>query len=298
MGLTSELELRGTAPLDTAALFAFLGARAVPGVEVWDGAVFHRSLDLVHGPGVARLRPAGVNRAAVTAHIRLADERDLDDAVGRLRRLLDLDVDIAAVDGALAADPVLAPVVAAAPGMRKPGSVDPFETAVRAVIGQQISVAGARTVAGRIVALIGAPLELDGGPVAHRFPTPAALAAIDPELLPMPWSRRRTLLEMAARVADGRVVLDHDAPAADVTAALLDVPGIGPWTAGYVQMRGLGDPDVFLPTDLGVVKSLAVLGVEAERAARWAPWRSYALHHLWRLSGFAVAPRMGGKGPA
>ena len=133
-----------------------------------------------------------------------------------------------------------------------PGSVDAFETAVKATIGQQISVAGARTVAGRIVAAAGEPLAIDDGPLTHVWPTPAALAAIDPDLLPMPRSRRRTVVELSRRVAGGELVLDAGVDRDEVRARLLDVPGIGPWTAGYVLMRGLGDPDVFLPTDLGV----------------------------------------------
>ncbi len=165
-----------------------------------------------------------------------------------------------------------------------PGSVDVFETAVRAVIGQQISVAGARTVAGRIVAAAGEPLSIDGGPLTHVFPTPAALADLDPALLPMPHQRRRTIRELARRVASGQLVLDIGADRGDVAAALSTCPGIGPWTAGYVLMRGLGDPDVFLPTDLGVKVGLAVLGLDTARAERWRPFRSYGLHHLWSVA--------------
>ena len=193
----------------------------------------------------------------------LQDWRDLAPAVHRLRHLLDLDADPVAIDATLSEDPVLAPLVAAAPGLRTAGSVDPFETAVRAIVGQQISIAGARTVAGRIVAASGAPLAIAGGPLTHVFPTPLALAEIDPVLLPMPASRRRTIVELARRVSDGRVVLDRGADRDAVATALLDVPGIGPWTTGYVLMRGLGDPDVFLSTDLGVTAGLARLGVGA-----------------------------------
>ena len=155
---------------------------------------------------------------------------------------------------------------------------------MRAVVGQQISVAGARTVAGRIVAAAGEPLRIAAVPaLTHVFPAPGALASIDPARLPMPASRRRTITELATRVADGRVVLDGGADRDEISAALVAVPGVGPWTAGYVLMRGLGDPDVFLPTDLGVRAGLARLGVDAAHAERWRPWRSYALHHLWAL---------------
>jgi AraC family transcriptional regulator of adaptative response / DNA-3-methyladenine glycosylase II len=170
--------------------------------------------------------------------------------------------------------------------LRVAGSVDPFETAVRATIGQQISVAAARTVAGRIVASSGEPLAVDGGPLTHVFPTPEALAVLDPALLPMPWSRRRTVVELARRVAAGELALDaDDQPDLGALAdGLLAVPGIGPWTAGYVRMRGFGDPDVFLPTDLGARAGLAALGLDAGHAERWRPFRSYALHHLWAVA--------------
>ncbi len=282
-----DLELAVRAPFAAEHLFAFLAARAIPGVEALDGTTYHRSLDLPHGHGTAQLR---VGRRApgrppfVSARVVLQDWRDLAPAVHRLRHLLDLDADPVAIDATLSEDPVLAPLVAAAPGLRTAGSVDPFETAVRAIVGQQISIAGARTVAGRIVAASGAPLAIAGGPLTHVFPTPLALAEIDPVLLPMPASRRRTIIELARRVSDGRVVLDRGADRDAVATALLDVPGIGPWTTGYVLMRGLGDPDVFLSTDLGVTAGLARLGVGAERAERWRPWRSYALHQLWMVA--------------
>jgi AraC family transcriptional regulator of adaptative response / DNA-3-methyladenine glycosylase II len=286
-----ELELPVREPFAAKPLFAFLAARAVPGVEHWDGSAYHRALDLPHGHGTAVVRPASRadGRAAVHAVLRLADWRDLSAAVRRIRRLLDLDADPAAVDDALGADPALAERVAATPGLRVPGSVDAFETAVKATIGQQVSVAGARTIAGRIVAAIGAPLSIDGGPLTHVWPTAAAVAKIDTALLPMPHSRRRTIVELARRIDTGDVALDPGADRDDVAAALLDVPGIGPWTAGYVLMRGLGDPDVFLPTDLGVKHGLAALGLDASRSAGWRPWRSYALHHVWAAA--AAAPR-------
>ena len=182
---------------------------------------------------------------------------------------------------------MLGPLVRPRPGCRVPGSVDPFETAVRAVVGQQISVAGARTVTGRIVAAAGAPLTIDGGPLTHVFPTPEALAAVDPTtLFPMPRSRGRTIVELARRVGARRAGARRAAPIADVAeATLLDVPGIGPWTAGYVRMRGFGDPDVFLPDrPRRAAPGLPPSAPSAERASRWRPWRSYALHHLWAVA--------------
>lgn len=279
---TIDVEVATGAPFAARHLFDFLAARAVPGIEAWDGVTYSRSLALPGGHGIANATPTA---GGVRLVLVLADEGDVDAALHRVHRLLDLAADVAAIDAALAADQVLAPLVTATPGLRVAGSVDPFETAVRAVIGQQISVAGARTVAGRIVASAGERLSIDGGPVTHLFPTAQALAAIDPALLPMPMSRRRTIVDLAARVADGGILLDGGADRDAVTTQLLAVPGIGPWTAGYVRMRGLGDPDVFLPTDLGVKIGLRRLGVDADRADRWRPWRSYALHHVWIAAG-------------
>ena len=199
---TVELDLAAREPFDASVLLAFLASRAIPGLEHWDGTAYHRTLALPHGHGVAEVWSATRRpRPVLKARLRLEHRRDLDLAVQRLRRLLDLDADPVAVDAVLAADPVLAPVVAAAPGRRSPGAVDPFEIAVRAVVGQQISVAGARTVAGRIVAAAGEPLRVSAVPeLTHVFPAPAALAAIDPAQLPMPASRRRTITELATRV--------------------------------------------------------------------------------------------------
>jgi len=156
---------------------------------------------------------------------------------------------------------------------------------VRAVLGQQVSVAGARTLAARLVAAHGEPLRTPVGDVTRLFPSAAAIAALRPEEFAMPRARGAALIEACARIADGRLVLDAGSDRAEAEAALLAVPGIGPWTAGYVAMRALGDPDVFLPTDVGVRHALDALGADPRSAAtlaeRWRPWRSYALHHLW-----------------
>jgi AraC family transcriptional regulator of adaptative response / DNA-3-methyladenine glycosylase II len=228
--------------------------------------------------------------------LRLADPRDLAAAVARCRRLFDLDADSAAVDEALATDPALAPLVAAEPGRRVPGAVDGDELAVRAVVGQQISVAAARSLAGRLVKTYGKPLDAPIGGVTHVFPTAAALAAADPGALPMPARRQATLHALCARLADGRIRLDPGADRGEVEHELLAVPGIGPWTVGYLRMRALSDPDVFMATDLGVRQGMARAGLPASSAAaaasaeRWRPWRSYAQMHLWTL---AAAPAVG-----
>ena len=275
-------------PFDLDGVLAFLASRTIPGVESVGSDGYRRSLDLPHGHGVAHVRPDVVMKAGrmhTRVELRLADWRDLAPAVSRVRRLLDLDADPTAIEGVLVADPAIAPLVARDPGRRVPGSVDPFETAVRAVVGQQISVSGARTVVGRIAEAIGTPLSIADDMLTLVFPTPDALAGIDEALLPMPTRRRQTLIELGSRAALGKIPLDVGADRDDVRAALLDVAGIGPWTADYVLMRGFGDPDVFLPTDLGVKHGLELLGLPPEAADRWRPWRSYALHHLWAALG-------------
>ena len=176
--------------------------------------------------------------------------------MARVRRLLDLDADPLAVDEVLAGQPALAGLVARRPGLRSPGAVDGFEMAVRAVIGQQVSVAGARTVLGRLVAEHGQP-AFDSRPDWRLFPEPAVIAGLDPATLPMPRARGRTLVALAAAMADGSLVLEPARIGPSTRAALLALPGIGPWTADYLLMRALGDPDVYLGTDLGVRQARA-----------------------------------------
>jgi AraC family transcriptional regulator of adaptative response / DNA-3-methyladenine glycosylase II len=258
--------------------FEFLGMRAIPGVELFDGERYHRTLALPHGHGIAVLEPRDSH---VRAELSLADWRDLAPAVERLRRLLDLDADPIAVDAVLGDDRVLEPLVAKTPGRRAPGAVDPFEIAVRGVVGQQVSVAGARTVTARIVEAAGDVLTVAHDRLTHVFPSPTRLAALDPTTLPMPRARGRTLIGLAGAVADGSIALDTGADREDLVQQLVALPGIGQWTARYTIMRGLGDPDVFLDTDLGVRHALDRLGIVATDAERWRPWRTYALHHLW-----------------
>jgi AraC family transcriptional regulator of adaptative response / DNA-3-methyladenine glycosylase II len=286
---TIALRLPYRAPFAAAEALAFLGARAVPGVEeVRDGA-YRRTLRLGHGHAVAELRPAAGH---VACALRLADVRDLASAVQRCRRMLDLDADPVAVDAHLGADPLLRPLVAATPGRRVPGTVDGPEIAVRAVLGQQISVPGARTLAARLARDHGEPLAVPDDSLTHVFPTPDALAAADPASLPMPASRARALTTMTAALAAGDVVLDPGADRDEAERSLLALPGIGPWTASYVRMRALGDPDAYLPGDLGVRHGLERLGADAARAERWAPWRAYAVQHLWASPAAAPATRL------
>jgi AraC family transcriptional regulator of adaptative response / DNA-3-methyladenine glycosylase II len=277
---TIALRLAHRAPFAGAELLAFLEARAVPGVEEVRERAYRRTLRLPHGDAVAELRPRD---GYVACTLRLADLRDVPSAVRRCRALLDLDADPVAVDEHLSADPLLRPLVAATPGRRVPGAVDGGELAVRAVLGQQVSVAGARTLAGRLVREQGAPLSFPDATLTHLFPTPAALARLEPARLPMPGARARALVGLVRALEDGRLALDPGADRDAAARALARLPGIGPWTAAYVAMRVLGDPDAFLPTDLGVRRGLDHLGVARDlaRAERWRPWRAYAVQHLW-----------------
>jgi AraC family transcriptional regulator of adaptative response / DNA-3-methyladenine glycosylase II len=269
-------------------LLDFLAFHLVPGVEVAGPGWYARTLDLPHGPGTVRLELADTvvagETAFVTAQFSLHDLRDTAAAVERVRRLLDADCDPVAVDDHLADDPVIGRLVRGTPGLRVPGQVDGDETAVRTVIGQQVSVTGARTVAGRIVARHGRPIESDVPGLTHLFPDAATLALVDPETLPMPRARGRALVGLATALASGSVALDRGPDRDDVRRALLELPGIGPWTADYVAMRALGHPDVFLPTDLGVrnvLRDLAPHATGPVDVEQWRPWRSYALMHLW-----------------
>jgi AraC family transcriptional regulator of adaptative response / DNA-3-methyladenine glycosylase II len=284
---TIALRLPVRPPFDGAGLLRLLASKAVPDVEAADATAYARALLLPHGEATVVLRPAADH---VACELGVADPRDVVPAVARVRRLLDLDADAAAVDEALAADPVLAPLVQAWPGVRVPGAVDGSEIAIRAVIGQQVSVAGARTVAARLARTYGKPVTATDLPgVTHHFPTAEALADADPATLRMPRRRAASLVAMCRALAEGALVLDAGADRTATREALLAMPGIGPWTADYVVMRALGDPDVLLATDLGVRRGLERLGRPGDpRGATalgtaWAPWRSYAVMHLWHL---------------
>lgn len=277
VGVDVRLPLRQ--PFDAAGVMAFIGERAIPGVESWDGWTYRRVLDLPDGGGVVALT---AHPDHVAARFDLDTWSDLAVAVQRIRRLLDLDSDPVAVDAALGSHATFAGLVRRTPGRRAPASVDPFETAVRAVIGQQVSVAGARTVAGRIVESVGRPVALDDhADLTRRFPRPEELAIAPDDAFAMPTSRRETIRRLSEAVIDGTVELHVGADPERTREGLLAVRGIGPWTADYVVMRGLGHPDRFLGTDLGVRHALDRLGVGADRSSDWAPWRSYAVHHLW-----------------
>ena len=273
-----ELRLRHRAPAQVGRTLAFLGARAVEGAEAWDGVAYTRTMRLPHGGGTVTLAPADGH---VRAALELADVRDLGAAVARCRRLLDLDADPLAVDEALAADPRLAPLVGAAPGLRVPGAVDPFEMVVRAVVGQQVSVAGARRTLGTIVARFGAEAPAASS-LSRAFPTPEALADVDPAIGLLPQARWRAISAVARALLDGSLDLGPGADRAEARRALLAVPGIGPWTVEYVALRALGDPDAFPAGDLVLTQETGLdARALAAAAEAWRPWRAYAALHLW-----------------
>jgi len=297
-----RLRLAYRAPIDGERMLGFLAARAIPGVEEVRDGRYRRTINLPNGNGILSLGPFVPVPAGrhVDCELQLEDLRDLTAAVQRCRRLLDLDADPEAVTGFLSADPVLGPLALAHPGRRSPGHVDGSELALRAVLGQQVSVAAARRLGARLVGAWGKPLERSDGTLTHCFPTAETLAGADPAALPMPRARALALTGLAAALAAGELSLDPGAERDHAEAVLLALPGIGPWTASYIRMRALSDPDAFLPTDVGVLEALARLGTVPARtgpsararafrdsrgaaalAESWRPWRSYAVHHLW-----------------
>jgi AraC family transcriptional regulator of adaptative response / DNA-3-methyladenine glycosylase II len=268
-------------PLHALALLEFFAHRTVAGVDEVSAGTYRRGLELAGGPATIEVTPGPTQ---VRARLDLTDPGDLPEARSQVRRLCDLDADPVAIDAVLAGDPALADAVHREPGVRVPGAVDGFEMAVRAIVGQQISVAGARIGLARLVS--GARIAPE-----HGFPSPSAVAAAPDEAFGMPAARRRTLRMLATEVACGRLVLDPSTDRTQAYTRLLAIPGIGPWTAQYVGLRALRDPDVLLATDLGVRRGAAALGLPdeparlADHAARhWAPWRSYATIRLWRAA--------------
>jgi AraC family transcriptional regulator, regulatory protein of adaptative response / DNA-3-methyladenine glycosylase II len=282
-----SLRLPYRAPYDADGIMAFLAARAIPGMESIEDGEYGRTLRLPHGTGTARLRPADGHFECT---LRLTDMRDLGSAVSRLRRLFDLDADPSAVADVLAADPLLASSVAAEPGVRVPGSVDGAEIVTRALIGQQITVAAARTALASLTAALGEPLPSPDGALTTLFPTPSAIATHGASVLTGPRRRIDTMLTVNAALASGDLDIHVGASPDELSAELQAFPGVGPWTAGYVLMRVLGAPDVLLTTDVALRKGAAALGLPTDPAAltergnAWRPWRSYAGMHLWRAA--------------
>lgn len=285
-----HLRLPFRPPFDADGLLSFLANRAITGVEDAGPDHYARTLRLPHGPAIATLRPRPDH---VAAELRLTDLRDLGSAVARLRRLLDLDADPVAVADVLGSQAGLGLSVQRTPGVRLPGAVDGVEIVVRAVLGQQVSVAAARTTVTGLVAALGEPVALGGEPngeLTTLFPSPAALADGAAAVLPGPRKRAETLQEVAGRLADGRLRIHPGRDGAELRRELENIKGIGPWTANYVSMRVLSEPDVLLTGDLALRRGAAELGLPSdsgalgEHAHRWSPWRSYAGMHLWRAA--------------
>jgi AraC family transcriptional regulator of adaptative response / DNA-3-methyladenine glycosylase II len=288
---TLALRLPFRQPLCPDNLFGHLAATSVPGVEEWRDGAYRRTLRLPHGSGIVALRPMPDH---IDCRLSLSDLRDLSTAINRCRWLLDLDADPAAVDDQLASDPVLAPLVAKAPGRRVPRSVDGAELAVRAVLGQQVSTLAARTLAARLVVAHGEPVADPAGGLTHLFPEPATLASLDPEALAMPKTRKASLTNLVAALVAGELDVSVGSDWERVRARLAELPGFGPWTIETIAMRALGDPDAFIATDLGIRRAATELGLPTTSAgltghARlWQPWRAYAVQYLWATGDHAI----------
>jgi AraC family transcriptional regulator of adaptative response / DNA-3-methyladenine glycosylase II len=286
-----SLRLPFRSPMCPDNLFGHLVATAIPGVEEWRDGAYRRTLRLPHGPGVVSLRPGS---EYIACQLALRDLRDLAMAISRCRRLLDLDADPVAVCDQLREDQVLAPLVDKAPGRRVPRTVDAAELAIRAVIGQQVSTAAARTHGARLAQRYGEPVDDQAGGLTRLFPDMAVLAEAQDGTLAMPAARRQTVRALAEAIASGKADLGPGADWDLARSALAAVPGIGPWTIELVALRGLGDPDAFTPTDLGVRLAAAALGLPGSpaaltrRAAPWRPWRGYAVQYLWATSEHAI----------
>lgn len=266
-----------TAPYAWDPMLGYLVKRAIPGVEAVSDTAYRRSVMIDDAAAILDVRlDAGGESLAVSC------SRPCDCHIGRLRRQFDLDADSAAIDRHLAADPLLAPSVARNPGLRVPGAWNPFELAVRAMVGQQVSVAGATTVTGRIARRFGTPLENGDGDLRYLFPTPQQLAEADMASLGMPGKRALAIKGLAKAVADGDIALDGADGLDNAVEQLCALPGIGPWTANYIAMRALGEPDAFPAGDLGLQRAAAAdAGELTAMAEKWRPWRAYAALHLW-----------------
>lgn len=280
-----DLDVVYRPPLDVEALWDYLAARVVAGVEECEAATYRRALHLPGGPGVLVLQRSG---GQLRAGAVLWDPADAGAAREVARRTIDAGADPAVVVAGLGGHPWLGELVRARPGLRAPRHPGTFEVALRAVLAQQVSLRAARTLTARVVQKVGTPLPAPVGSVTHLFPTPVQVLSLadDGAALAMPASRRRAVLALAAAADDG---LDGVRDPDEVEQALLALPGIGPWTAQYVRMRALDDPDAFCGTDLVLRRTAERLSGEPldPRGAEFAPWRTYAAHHLWRAAQLA-----------
>jgi len=293
----ATLELPFKAPFDWPRLLRFFGGRATPGVEAVEDGAYRRAIDWTGDSGTlsVRLHP---RKRCLVASIEGPVSRHADALAVPIAKMFDLRADPKKIGAELSADPWLAPLVEAVPGLRVPGAWSGFELVVRAIVGQQVSVRAATTLIGRLVQRAGE--RIDGHPhenTAWRFPTPAALAAVDLAQIGMPGKRVAALQGFAHAVATGDVPVDSNAVDADsLRAALLALPGIGPWTVEYVAMRAWRDADAWPAWDLVLMQSITArdpsLVRPTQQRARtdaWRPWRAYAAMHLWN----EVADRVG-----
>ena len=289
VGATLTLRLGYRPPYEFSAMLAFLRGRALPGVERVDDDSYARVIGPIDTPGWVRVSawPGGEHALKLELH-GVAPSRLLD-IVNRLRRMFDLDADPQAINAALSVSARLRPSLRRHPGLRVPSGWDGFEIAVRAILGQQVSVAAARTLAARLAQQFGEALPAPFGPgLEHLFPTPEALADADLTRIGLTRTRADTVRAVAQALLDGRVDFKGERTLEDFTARWVALPGIGPWTAQYIAMRALGHPDAF-PTDDLVLRRAAsddgsTLGSKALAACAeaWRPWRAYAVMHLWR----------------
>ncbi len=293
-GVAVTLQLPARAPFDGLGVLRFLGVRAIPGVEVATAGSYSRTLRLPNGLASVELTLAGTPGSPLVGCVaRLTSLADLAPLVSRVRRLLDLDADAQAIDHALAADPLLVASVAATPGIRLPGSMDPEETLFRALLGQQVSVAAARTALSRLADALGESFPDAGATpgLSRLFPSAARIAADGRSVLRGPAVRIDTVIRVAEALASGDLLLGYGQTRPALEASLIAMAGIGPWTAGYVAMRVLGSPDILLTSDLALRQGAGRLSLPADakrlaaHGADWAPWRSYAGMHLWRAAG-------------
>jgi AraC family transcriptional regulator of adaptative response / DNA-3-methyladenine glycosylase II len=276
-----SFQLRYRPPLDWDALLAFLAPRAIPGVESIGSRAYRRSIAV--GGGTGWLEVTARERGALQLVIELPDPTGMLRIVSRVRRMFDLDADPMVIDAHLGLDPLLAPLVRRRRGLRVPGAWDGFELGVRAILGQQVSVAAATTLAGRLVARFGRPIAHDVDGLTHTFPTPADIAQASVADIGVPAQRAEAIRCFAAAVTRGALSFDGGVDAQAFRAAVRELPGIGEWTAEYMALRGLGDPDAFPAGDLGLLRATRSRTARelSERAQAWRPWRAYAALHLW-----------------
>jgi AraC family transcriptional regulator of adaptative response / DNA-3-methyladenine glycosylase II len=282
--------LRYRPPLAVEPLLRFLRDRAVPGVEEVTATTYRRSLGTPAGPAVLALEPIpGTER--VRLDVTAEDARAVPAAVAAARRILDLDADPVAVAETLGRDPLLRPLIRRLPGIRLPGAAAGFEVVVRAILGQQVSVPAARTMLGRVAGAYGDRSPSADPGIAVLFPEPETLAEAPLERLGITGGRALAIRRVATMTAGGELDLTGRGDPHDAIGRLLDVTGIGPWTAQYVRMRALHDPDAFPAGDLGVRRAFERLGLDPSprtisiRAERWRPWRAYATMLLWEVEG-------------